>query len=98
MAPRKPATQTGKSASPAAEKTPPAAPAGSYVPLEPRPKLLALMALTLAAWVGFLVFLYFRTPRPVHAVPGTDAAETAPETSVGTIAAVHTNRSLSPAK
>ena len=93
MASRKPATQTGKSAS-AAERTQPAAPAVPYVPLKPRPKLLALMALILAAWVGFLIFLYFRTPRPVHAVPGagTDAAETAPESSPGRIAAVHAYR------
>ena len=71
MASRKPARQVATSEVVPGSK-PPAAAVPTFEPappLQPRPKLLAVLALVLGAWVGFLVFLYFKTPRPLHVVP-----------------------------
>lgn len=46
-------------------------------PLKPRPKLLAILAVVFAAWVGFLVTLYFKTGKPRNAAP-----DSAPATEV----------------
>ena len=58
---------------------------GQLVPaprLKPRPRLLTSLAVIFAAWVAFLVTLYFMTVRPSRStVPGYDAqgkVETAP--------------------
>lgn len=71
MASRKPARQVAGSEVVPDYRTPEvAAPTFEPAPpLKPRPKLLAVLAVVLAVWVGFLVFLYFKTPRPVHVVP-----------------------------
>jgi len=58
-------------------KSPAVAAAGpTFVPAPPlkrRPKLLALLAVVFAMWVGFLVYMYMKTPRPVHVVPHNNA-------------------------
>lgn len=47
-------------------------------PLKPRPVLLVVFAVIFAAWVGFLVTLYFKTVKPRHAPTHvTEAAPTA---------------------
>ena len=43
-------------------------------PLKPRPRLLAVMSVVFAAWVVFLVALYFKTSHPGRStVSGYDA-------------------------
>jgi hypothetical protein len=52
--------------------SPDAPPTGSGVPfrpLKPRPMLLVVLAAVFAAWVGFLVYLYFTTVPPRRAAP-----------------------------
>jgi hypothetical protein len=71
-----PQAKRGKKDQPAggSASSAPGAAAPVVQPLKPRPRLLAVMSVLFAAWVVFLVTLYFRTTHPRRStIPGYDA-------------------------
>ena len=70
-------TSPGKPAPPKGNGVPDATPA-SPQPLTPRPVLFKLLLAVFAAWMGFLVYLYFTTIHPRRSVAPDGLSPAAP--------------------